>query len=125
MSEITARFEAAVSTLITDGPVKKRLVQAYSSHLEDLTEVDIPPQSGDALAKLHCSLHEIAPVGRESAVQASVQKMSANEATEHAAAIFELYRELVTIERRGEHLRVVKSAAEEEDAPPNFLVGAT
>lgn len=124
MSSVTERFEAAVSTLISDGPVKQRLVRAYANYLEDISEVDIPPRSGEILARLHGTLHGVRPVGRESAVQASVQKMSANEAAGHAAIILSLYRDLIADDRRGEHLKIVKTAAEPEATPPRYLVGA-
>jgi hypothetical protein len=123
MPSVTERFEAAVSTLISDGPVKQRLVRAYAEYLEDISEVDIPAQSGEVLASLHGSLHGVRPVGRETAVQASVQKMSANEAAGHAAVILSLYRDLIADDRRGEHLKIVKTAGESE-APPSYLVGA-
>jgi len=104
--------------------VKQRLVRAYASHLEDLAEMDFQVESGNALAGLHRALHGVAPVGRETAVQASVQKMSSNEAAGHAAVILGLYRELVTTERRGEHLKIVDSGPAEEELPPQFLVGS-
>ena len=36
MSYLGKRFEAAVSVLVADGPIKQRLTAAYSEHLDDL-----------------------------------------------------------------------------------------
>ena len=124
MSDVTDRLEAAVTMLISDGPVKQRLAQAYTSYIEDLTEADVPGQSRDVLARLHCSLHEVVPVGRETAVQASVRKMSPSDAASYAAEILGLYRDLVAVERRGEHLRIVKTGSDAEQPPPSFLIAA-
>lgn len=124
MSSVTERFEAAVNTLISDGPVKQRLVRAYAEYLEDISEVDFPAESGELLAQLHCTLHGVMPVGRETAVQASVQKMSSSEAAGYAAVIVGLYKDLITVGKRAEHLKIVKTAAESDTSPPQFLVGA-
>jgi len=120
MSNIIERFEAAVEILIAEGPIKQRLTTAYSEHLEDLQEIELPIDGRDAFSDLHTALHRVPPVGQESAVKASVQKMSALEAGWHAKTIFMLYGELLAAGRRVEPLTVVESTPIE---PPRFLVG--
>jgi hypothetical protein len=120
MSNIVERFEAAVEVLIADGPVKQRLAKAYSDHLEDLRELELPIESSDAFSDLHAALHRVSPVGQEGPVKASVQKMSVLEAGWHAKTIFMLYGELLAAGRRVEPLTVVETVPIE---PPRFLVG--
>jgi hypothetical protein len=120
MAHLLERFEAAVHALIGDGPVKQRLVQAYSEHLEDLRDLDLPVNANGAFTELHAALHRVAPSGKETPVKASVQKMSAGEAAWHAETILGLYAELLSQARRPEPLRVVEAAP--EPTPPRYLV---
>jgi hypothetical protein len=110
------RFEGAVQVLIGDGPVKLRLVRAYSEYLEDMLDIEVPASLGDSLNELHEALHRVAPSGNETPVRASVQKMSSGEAAWHAGTIVRLYVELLTLPRRVEPLKVV------ETAPPQQLL---
>lgn len=119
MSNIVERFEAAVRILIADGPVKHRLAKAYSDHLEDLQDFDLPVENGGTFSDLHAALHRVHPAGQESPVKASVQKMSPLEAGSHARTIFALYAALVAAGRRVEPLTVVEPAKE----APRFLAG--
>jgi hypothetical protein len=135
MSQVTDRFEAAVKTLIGDGPVKKRLITAYAAYLEDLQSVDLPVDDKSSFQSLHLALHGVMPAGRESPVQASVQKMSPTEAGEYAELILDLYRELVAEARKTEPLKIVERAepasadgpesgpgAAADCEPPRYLV---
>ena len=118
MSPLLERFEGAVQALIGDGPVKLRLVRAYTAHLEDVRDIELPVSAGAALNELHAALHRVAPSGNETPVKASVQKMSTDEAAWHAGTILRLYVELLTQPRRVEPLKVV------ETTPlPQFLAG--
>jgi hypothetical protein len=117
MSALLEQFEGAVRILIGDGPVKLRLVRAYSEYLEDLLDLELPV-SGSELQELHAALHRVTPRGNETPVKASVQKMSADEAAWHAGTILRLYVELLAQPRRGEPLKVVETTP-----PPQFLAG--
>jgi len=126
MSEICARFDAAVETLIGDGPIKKRLILAYSENLEAISHSFLPAEAGKTLCRLHEALHSVPPVGRESRIQASVQKMSVAEATGHARTIFGLQRLLAAEPgRRPEILKVVGTDLSEDDALPEFLLSSS
>lgn len=126
MMHYVERFEAAIQALIADGPVKQRLTRAYSDHLEDLQDAELPVQAKGALKDLHTALHSVPPVGKQSSVKASVQKMSSGEAGWHAETIFKLYAELLTQAARPEPLKVVERAAggavRTGAAAPRFLV---
>ena len=95
MSPFAQRFAEAVHTLIADGPIKQRLASAYTLHLADLVDAEFPAALRRDFAELQAALSRIAPVGNESRVRASVQKMSPDEAAGHAATIVKIYVELM------------------------------
>jgi hypothetical protein len=109
VSHLTERFAEAVQTLIGDGPVKQRLIRAFADHLGDLDGADLPPALRPGFSELQTALSRRAPVGTESRVQASVQKMSAAEATDCAGTIVDLYAALIGQLERAEPLKVVGS----------------
>jgi hypothetical protein len=105
VSFFAQRFGDAVLALIVDGPVKQRLANAYAKHLADLTEADLPANLRAEFADLQAAMSKVAPVGSETPVRASVQKMSADEATSHAATIVKLYVEHLRNVERAERSR--------------------
>jgi hypothetical protein len=107
VSPFLQRFAEAVQILVGDGPVKQRLASAYSEHLADLTENELPGPLRCAFGELQAAMTRIAPVGKETRVRASVQKMSPAEASGHAGTIVKLYVELSSILERAEPLKVV------------------
>ena len=109
MSQLTERFAEAVETLIGDGPVKQRLIRAFADHLGDLDGADLPPALRPGFTELQTALSQRAPVGTESRVQASVQKMSAAEAGDYAGTIVDLYAALIGQLERAEPLKIVGS----------------
>jgi hypothetical protein len=109
VSHLTERFAEAVQTLIGDGPVKQRLIRAFAEHLGDLDGADLPPALRPGFSELQTALSRRAPVGTESRVQASVQKMSAAEATDCAGTIVDLYAALIGRLERAEPLKVISS----------------
>lgn len=119
MSLFEQRFAAAVETLIGEGPVKQRLAAAYSLHLADLTDADLPSGLRRDFGDLQSAMTRVAPAGYETRVRASVQKMSAKDAAAHAATIVKLYVELMSGLDRAEPLKVVPPARK----PPRYLTG--
>jgi hypothetical protein len=113
------RFAAAVQVLIADGPIKQRLAAAYSQHLADVTEAELPPGLRREFADLQAAISRVAPAGNSTPVRASVQKMSPSEASSHAATILKLYVELVSGVERAEPLKVVAPPRK----APRFLSG--
>jgi hypothetical protein len=119
VSPFSQCFAEAVHTLIGDGPVKQRLANAYGSHLADLTDAELPAALRREFGELQAAMSRVAPVGSETKVRASVQKMSAQEAAGHAATIVKLYVELMNSVERAEPLKVVAPPRK----PPRFLTG--
>lgn len=117
MSPFAQHFAEAVHALISDGPIKQRLASAYSLHLADLSDADFPAALRRDFGELHAAMSRVAPVGNESRVRASVQKMSPQEAVGHAATILKLYIELLNNVERAEPLKVVAPPRK----PPRFL----
>jgi hypothetical protein len=120
VSVLAQRFGEAVRTLIGDGPVKQRLAVAYTAHLVDLTDSELPGGLRRDFAALLAAMTRVTPVGNETRVRASVQKMSPAEAHEHAATIVKLYVELLKGADRAEPLKVVAPPARK---PPHYLTG--
>jgi hypothetical protein len=122
VSLITERFAEAVRTLIGDGPIKQRLASAYAAHLKDLADEELPAGLRRDFGDLQAALSRIAPVGNESRVRASVQKMSPDEAATYAATIVRLYVELTNSLERAEPLKIVPVVARKT---PRFLASGT
>jgi hypothetical protein len=119
VSPSAQKFAEAVQTLVGDGPVKQRLASAYSQHLADLTENDLPGALRCAFGELQAAMTRIAPVGNETRIRASVQKMSPADASGHAFTIVKLYVELCNTLERAEPLKVVSPPRK----APRFLTG--
>jgi hypothetical protein len=117
MSHLAQRFAEAVQTLVSDGPVKQRLSRAFADYLEGIDHAELPPALRCEFNDLHCALTRVDPVGKETRVHASVQKMSANEAGAHAITVVRLYVALLGQAERAEPLKVITSTK----PPPRYL----
>lgn len=109
MCQISDRFFSAVRTLSGDGPVKQRLVSAYREHLEDLREEQIPDSVRQKFGSLRRALTAVGPINGESAVHASVRKMSSVDAQRYATSILLMLSELVRVKGSGERLSFAKT----------------
>lgn len=67
--------------------IKQRLTDAYSRHLKDLTAADLPGAIRAEFEVLRQRLTEVVPLRGETAVAATVRKMSIDEADACAAHI--------------------------------------
>jgi hypothetical protein len=76
MSSAWENFFAATAMLASAGPIKHRLLEAYRSHLADLDEDDLPKEIRDEFSSLSTSMSRVRPLRGETAVQATVRKMS-------------------------------------------------
>lgn len=117
MSQVVDRFANAAQALVSDAPIKQRLVQAYAEHLADIREPELPPDVREPFRALQEALTRVAPAGRETRLKASVQKMSGSEAAVHAAAVIKLYGKLCGAAERTEPLKVVAQSQK----PPRYL----
>jgi hypothetical protein len=119
MPYLAEMLEAAVRRLVGEGPVKQRLGEAYALHLDNLRESDVPAPLRAAFVALDADMHRSGPVGKESSIKITVQKMSSAEASAHAETIVKLYAEVLHSVERGEPLKVVHS----EDTAPRYIAG--
>jgi hypothetical protein len=120
MPHLIERFAQAVTALVGDGPVKQRLCSAFTEHLGDIDQAALPPGLRRDFEELAAALNRVAPVGSESRVRASVQKMSAAEAGSHAGVVVRLYAALLLGQtERAEPLKVVSSPKK----APRYLTG--
>jgi hypothetical protein len=104
MCQFSDKFYAAVRTLSGDGPIKRRLAKAYDENLGLISEDEIPPAIRPRFELLRRQMHSAQPNGRESAVVASVRKMSSAEASGCASLIVAMFSELVRVKSTGERL---------------------
>jgi hypothetical protein len=106
MNNVKSCFQAAVEVLVADGRVKDRLSRAFEEHLEALNEVELPAAIRAEYASLFAAMHRERPVGPQNSVRATVQKMSAYQAAQHAASIVEMFVQLASRSGRSDPLRV-------------------
>jgi hypothetical protein len=114
----------AALELVSNLPLKQRLVNAYSKHLEHLDGSMMPASLGEMWARLRADLTAQPTVSGESAVQATVRKLGSAELEALAGRILGLYRDAATVGA----LRVVEDPRREradaraaDDLPLSFL----
>ncbi len=123
MTQIADRFQSAVYTLASERPIKARLVEAYSRHLEDIDEDQVPDELRCSFVNLREHLQQHRPIGSETAVEATVRKMSVFEAGACAGEIVTLLLRMLRDPAAVERLRVVGGsrgapASSDPAAPP-------
>jgi hypothetical protein len=104
-------FAAAVA-LASAGPIKQRLTAAYTDHLERLERRELPGELREDFDELTSRLSAVKPMRGETAVQATVRKMSDLQAGEHAVRIVGMLGTMTRIQTqlpRQPMLRAVKS----------------
>ncbi len=120
MTNHVDRFHAALTVLAGHGHIKQRLITAYEDHLNDINEDELPIATQEAFADLRRSVHCVSPLNGESAVCASVRKMSPEDASECASQVVSLFAELSRM-RDTSSVRVPIDEAETPRVPP-FLI---
>ncbi len=120
MTDHVSRFYAALTVLAGHGHIKQRLTKAFEENLVGIDEDELPIASKQPFADLRQSMSRFAPLNGESAICATVRKMSPEEATECASQIVSLYSDLV---RQRDVVEVGLGLGEDKSAPvPPFLV---
>jgi hypothetical protein len=87
MNSAWEHFFAATLVLASAGPIKHRLAEAFRQHLEDLEEDELPKEIRDEFSLLSSSMCRVRPLRGETALQATIRKMSDFEAGRVAAGI--------------------------------------
>ena len=91
MRDLSTRLEAAALSMTGPGTIKDRLLDAYSSHLEDVQESDLPGAMGAEFAEMIQALHRAHALPGDDVVKASVRKLSNEEARRYAELVVRLY----------------------------------
>jgi hypothetical protein len=120
MCQVSDRFFSAVRSLNGEGPIKQRLVAAYQDYLEDLPEDQVPDSIRPKFVSLRQALTAVGPANGESAVHASVRKMSAVDAQRFATSILLMLAELVRVKGSGDRLSFIKGPAPMVVEPPQI-----
>jgi hypothetical protein len=87
MSSVWENFLAATAILASAGPIKQRLAEAYRAHLATVNQDDLPREIRDEFCTLSTCMSSVRPMRGETAVQATVRKMSDREAGYFATRI--------------------------------------
>ncbi len=98
MNSSWENFFSATQTLSAAGPIKQRLAVAYGTHLAAVRSDEVPREIRDEFLALVSSLSSVCPQRGETAVQASVRKMSDHDAATHALRIVNLMGSIVRLQ---------------------------
>jgi hypothetical protein len=90
-SALTTQLEAAVLALVGHGALKDRLCAAYTDHLDDIREQDLPEEIQSEFSAMSRAMHAARALPGDSVVRASVRKFSNEQAQGFAALIVRAY----------------------------------
>jgi hypothetical protein len=91
MTSAWESFHFATLELVRCTPIKQRLIAAHRRHLASLVADQLPSEVRNSFSRLMRSFAGVQPMRGEDAVQASVRKMSNQEADDCAALIVEIF----------------------------------
>jgi len=120
MTNYVDRFQAALTVLAGHGHIKQRLIKAYEENLDNIDEDELPIAMKQAFVDLRQLMHRVTPLRGESAVCASVRKMSPEDASECASHVVALFGELSRL-RDGSTIGLPINEGETPRVPP-FLI---
>lgn len=95
----------AACALSGDGPIKERLLKAWSQWLAELDPATLPDDLLAVHSSLQCSLQCARALPGETAVRASIRKMSGAEAAHHAALVIDLLVGYCSMSQSRQHPR--------------------
>lgn len=84
-------LQRATLRLSQEGSIKDRLADAYASHLIGIDAEDLPQHLRADFDALCAAMNREIPLPRESAINASVRKMSGEEARYYAALVVRVF----------------------------------
>jgi hypothetical protein len=88
------KLHAATLELAKGTPLKHRLAVAFSKHLREVDPTELPAALQEQFIAIRDGLESVRPLPGESAVQATVRKLSAEQADLYAARIVDLFHEV-------------------------------
>jgi len=92
-----ANLHAATLELSKGSPLKQRLMTVFSNHLTQLDAGEIPPPTRVDLRSLLAAFEAVTPLRGETAVQATVRKLSNEQAEELAARVVMLFGQVARL----------------------------
>jgi hypothetical protein len=106
MMDTCEKLYSAAVELAGAGSIKQRLIGAYAHHLDDLPEDQIPNELRGDFSALRRALCSVRPLPGESAVCATVRKMSDGEASRYATQIVNMFGAVTRAQqkRNGNHV---------------------
>lgn len=120
MTNQVDRFYAALTVLAGHGHIKQRLIRSYEDNLADIHDDELPIALRQSFADFQHQLLQVTPLNGESAVCASVRKMSIDEASACAASVVSLFGELLRMQDASQ--TDLPLAEIDETRVPPFLV---
>jgi hypothetical protein len=87
---VCGKLHSATVELSRSAPIKQRLIKVFSI-LQEIEPADLPSALREQLAAIVSGLECVSPLPGESRVQATVRKMSAEQADMHAARVVDLF----------------------------------
>jgi hypothetical protein len=110
MNSAWEQFFAATAVLASAGPIKHRLLEAYRAHLEGIEEDELPKEIRDEFSTLSTCMCRVRPMRGETAIQATVRKMSDLEAGTVAVRIVNMLAVIARVQgQQRPKLRAVNS----------------
>lgn len=88
------KLHAATLELAKGTSLKHRLAAAFSNHLREIDSSELPTTLQEQFLAIREGLETVRPLPGETAVQATVRKMSNDEANLYAARIVDLFGEV-------------------------------
>jgi hypothetical protein len=95
MNTAQGRLHAATLELVKSAPIKQRLATAFSNFLKDLDTDELPSELRAPFVALLADFEAVKPLPGETAVQATVRKMSPDQAEKYATRVVDLYGDLL------------------------------
>jgi hypothetical protein len=111
MSNVLENFFAATAMLASAGPIKHRLLEAYRTHLATLDQDQLPKEVREEFGSLTTGMSCVRPLRGETALQATVRKMSDAEAGLKATQIVNMLQMIARAQsQQRPKLRAVNSS---------------
>ena len=91
MTKLTQQFFKALSVCVGDEPIKARLSQAWTKHLDSIDCDNMPRSIRADFRELRTAMYQETPRSGEHPAHASVRKMSAKQAAYHSRTIASIF----------------------------------
>jgi len=119
------QLHAAALELAKSTPLKQRLLSTFTRHLTDLDPADLTPAIRPELRALLDAFESVPPLRGESSAQATIRKMSNEQAEELAARVITLFGQVARSSSPRSVEEPVRSPSDADaDVLPLFATGA-